>query len=169
MAEMVTGQHYRVMLKTVSTDGKERRRTEYLIIGSSAEDVRARFPYLVDLSDFGRYQIDYVVKDPDRAHVLWSKLERNDASPADINIEREFGTEGFWQQVRGHGGGKRWSVVAKTVCYAKNHGAATKKLSMRLMEGSDHVDVVCEEMGMSDGFANPKDMSVFPRATFVRG
>lgn len=169
MAEMVTGQHYRVMLKTVSKDGTERRKTEYLIIGSSADDVRGRFPYLVDLSDFDRYQIDYVVKDPDKAHVLWSKLEKADPQAPDINIEREFGTEGFWQQVQGVSGGKKWSVVARTVCFAKTHAAAAKKLSTRLREGSDHVDVVCEEVGVSDGFAKAKDMSVFPQATFVRG
>lgn len=163
------GQHYRVLLKTVAKDGTERRTTEYLAVGTSCEDVRGRFPYIVDLSEFDRYNIEYVVKDPERAHVLRSKLEKAEANKPDINIEREFGTQGFWQQVVSTPNGKKWSVVAKTTCFAKTPAAAAKKLAARINEGSDHVEVVTEELSLDDGFAKPKDMSVFNRATFVRG
>lgn len=169
MNQMVMGQHYRVSMKSVSKDGTERRTTEYLVIGSSCEDVKGRFPYIVDLSEFSRYNIEYIVKDPDRVHVLRSKLEISDPNAPDINIEREFGTQGFWQQVSGASNSKKWSVVAKTVCFAKNPRAAASKLALRISEGSGHVDVVTEELALDDGFAKPKDMSVFHRASFVRG
>ncbi len=169
MSNMAMGQHYRVSLKSVSKDGTERRTTEYLVVGTSCEDVRARFSYIVDVGEFDRYKIEYVVKDPDRAHVLRSRLEKAEANTPDINIEREFGTQAFWQQVAGAPNGKKWAVSAKTTCFAKSPVAAAKKLAARINESSDHVEIVTEELALDDGFAKPKDMSVFNRASFVRG
>ncbi len=170
MAEMVTGQLYRVMLTGVCDLTGDTRKTEYLMVGASVGDIQSRFSYVVDVSEYSRWRLDYVTKEPERAHVLWTKVERSAPNPEDITIKREFGSQGFWQEILGHTPDRhKFEVVARTVLFAKNANQATKKLAERLNEGSDHVKIVVEELPTNDGFAKPKDMSVFPRATFVRG
>ncbi len=167
MNEMVLGQMYRVAFTGFSKDNQEVTKTEYLMIGSSIEDIKLKFSYVVDVSDFSRYKFDYVVKEPDRVHILWTKIERTNPAQEDATIQRESGTVGIWQKVEKNG--KKYTVRASTTCFAKSEKHALKKLSTRILGGSETVILSAEEIFSGDGYAKPKDSSMFTSASFVRG
>ena len=169
MSEMVFGQLYRLGFTGFSSANMEVKKVEYLVVGTSIDDVKTRFPYLVDLSEFDRYRIEYCAKEPSRAFVLSTKLEKTTENKPDVVVERAFGTDAFWQNVKNDNKAKKYSVVARTTCFAFSEKSAKNKLSERIKSLSDHVEVVCEELFGGDGFAKPKDMSMFTKATFVRG
>ncbi|PZQ77971.1 MAG: hypothetical protein DI563_02095 [Variovorax paradoxus] len=164
--EMVQGQFYRVGM-TGRTE-TETTTIDCLVIATSVDDCRMRFPYLFDVSDFLFYRIDFIVKEPVKVYVVRSKVERSAPSSPDAVIERDAGSESIWQRV-GITDSKKWEVHAKTTCFAKDQQHAVKKLSERLLGGSERVVCVAEEVSGASGFAKAKDMSVFPKATFVRG
>lgn len=168
MTEMVHGQMYRLMVTGFSKDNAEVTKTEYLMVGASIEDIKSKFSYVVDVSDFSRYRFDYVVKEPGRVLVLSTKIERQNNISEDATIRRDSGTAGVWQEVS-QDIGRKYSVRATTVCFAKDEKHAKKKLSARLLGGSELVTVVTEEVFAGDGYAKPKDVSMFQKASFVRG
>lgn len=55
------------------------------------------------------------------------------------------------------------------MCFARNEKAARAKLTERIASNSDHVKVDIEEVAAFNGFAMPKDTSIFKQADFVRG
>jgi hypothetical protein len=143
--------------------------TEFLIVGGSPDDIRLRFPYLIDLADFERYRLDYIVKEPSRAFTLKTKSERLNASNPDQAIKREDGTLGIFQHVKNDPDAHRYLVHAETTCYAKNEKSAVKKLASRIQSGSENLRISVEEVAANSGFAMPRDQSVFMSASFVRG
>ena len=166
---MAQGQLYRVMITGFSKDNSEITKTEYLMVGLSIDDIKLKFPYVVDVSDFSRYRFEYVVKEPGRCHVLMTKIERKNCNQEDETIVREGGTAGIFQNVVNSPEDKKFCVLAKTVCFAKTEKHAIKKLGQRLFGGSESVIVSAEELAKDDGFAKPRDVSMFPVASFVRG
>jgi len=170
MTEMVTGQLYRIGFTGFSEGNMEITKIEYLVVGASIDDVKTRLPYLIDIAEFDRYRIDYCAKEPSRAFVLSTKLEHTTENKPDVIIDRPFGSDAFWQNIAGKkDAAKKYQVFARTTAYAYSEKAARKKLSERLSQSSEHVEVVCEEIFGGDGYAKPKDQSVFTRASFVRG
>lgn len=99
MTEMVFGQLYRVGFTGFSENNMETTKTDYLIVGNGVEDVKNRLPYLIDVSEFDRYRIDYCAKEPSRAFVLSTKLEKTTENKPDVVVAREFGSDAFWQAV----------------------------------------------------------------------
>ena len=166
MAEMVVGQLYRVGL-TCRAD-TEQCELELLVIASSADDAKAKLPWVYDFSSWSSYRIDYCVKEPGRCTVLRLKFKRVEENSPDVVINREEGSVGVWQSP-GHQAGKKWQVIAKTVCYAKDGDHAAKKLAERITGGSQNVVWVSDELSVASGYAQAKDVSHFERATFVRG
>ncbi len=173
MTQMVFGQLYRVGFTGFSDNNTETTKIDYLIVGNSVEDIKNRLPYLIDVAEFDRYRIDYCVKEPSRAFVLSTKLEKSKENKPDVIIAREFGSDAFWQSISttkpGKEAAKKYEIVARTTAFAYSEKAARKKLSERLASMSEHVEVVCEELFAGDGFAKAKDVSMFKAASFVRG
>lgn len=171
--QMVFGQLYRVGFTGFSENNMETTKTDYLIVGNGIDDVKNRLPYLIDVSEFDRYRIDYCVKEPSRAFVLSTKLEKSTENKPDVVVAREFGSEAFWQAVSTtkpcKNPAKKYEIFARTVAFAFSEKAARKKLADRLASMSEHIEVVCEEVFSGDGYAKPKDVSVYKKATFVRG
>ena len=118
----VFGQLYRVGFTGVSENNTETTKTDYLIVGNSIEDVKNRLPYLIDVSEFDRYRIDYCAKEPSRAFVLSTKLEKSAEIKPDVVISREFGSDGFWQQIsvekQGKEKAKKYEVFFCTSAFA---------------------------------------------------
>ena len=166
MAEMIQGQLYRVQVTSVRAD--ETYHTDYLIVGNGTDDINLRFQYIVDVSGFDRYKITSIAKEA-KAYVLREKLEKLKPNAPDITIDREFGSASFWQVVAGKPDSKKFEVTAQTTVYAKDCKHAIKKLSERLAAGSEHVIAVAEEVATASGFSVAKDMSMYPKASFVRG
>jgi hypothetical protein len=169
MAEMVTGQFYRVMFWGRSDANREIVQTEFLMIGTSPDDVRMRFPYVVDLSEFSRYRLDYVVKEPGRSYILSTKVEVCNPDEPDENIKRPSGTQAIYNTPPQPSSARKFSVIARTTCFASDTKHAEKKLVARIASRTENVTIECDELPVSDGFAKPKDVSVFKRASFVRG
>jgi len=166
VAEMITGQLYRVGLTCIAAH--ERCTVELLLIAANNEDAKARVPWVYDLSDFSSYRIDFTAKEPGRCSVLKQTYKRTPETEPDANVLRDEGSQGFFTKPPSEAG-KKWSVVARTVCYAKDGAHAAKKLAQRIDGGSDMVQWVSEELHASSPFATARDTSMFPKATFVRG
>lgn len=164
--EMISGQLYRVGYTGRSDD--EVSTVECLMVAASAEDAKTRFPYVVDLSEFASYRIDYVAKEPGRTYVTRLKTERVQVSDPDAVVRRSEGSQMVWQAAPSNDG-RKWDVFAKTTCYAKNEKDAQRKLSIRLQGGSERVEVVVSEVATASGFAVARDVSMYERASFVRG
>lgn len=165
-SEMVTGQIYRVgftgrMENEIAT-------VECLMVATSVDDAKTRFPWSIDLSDYKSYRLDYVAKEPGRVCIIKTKIERQSQEQADATIERPEGSQSVWQKLQMHDG-RRWQVTAQTTCYAKSEKSAQKKLAERILGGSENVKCVAEEMAVASGFAAARDVSMFECATFVRG
>jgi len=170
LAEMVTGQLYRVGLTCMAPH--QRGTVELLIVASSVDDAKAKVPWVFDLSDWTEYRVDYTAKEPGRCYVIKLTHKRAPENEPDVNVKRDqgsqgSGSQGFQQTPPPQG--KKWSVVARTTCYAKDGDHAVKKLAQRVSGGSDFVQWAAEEVANASGFATAKDMSMFPRAHFVRG
>jgi hypothetical protein len=86
----------------------------------------------------------------------------------DIVIDRPEGTQSVWQNVP-NADGPRFLVHATTTCFAKNEDHARRKLIDRLSGGSERVTWSAEQLGDPSGYATARDVSVFKRASFVRG
>ena len=166
MAEMVAGQLYRVGM-TCRADN-EHCELELLVVASSAEDAKAKLPWVYDFSSWNSFRVDYCATEPGRCAVMRMKFKRVEENAPDAVINRDEGSVGVWQKP-GQQAGKKWQVVAKTVCFAKDESHAAKKLAERITGGSENVVWVSEELSVSSGFAQARDVSHFERATFVRG
>lgn len=164
--EMVTGQIYRLGF-TGRMEG-EIATVECLMVATSVDDAKTRFPWALDLGEYSSYRIDYVAKEPGRACIVKTKIERVNQEKPDASIERNDGSQSVWQKLLPNSG-KKWQVTAQTTCFAKNPMAAQKKLAERILGGSESVKCVAEEMSTSSGFAVARDTSMYERATFVRG
>lgn len=167
MAEMVQGQLYRVGMTCIAPN--ERCEVELLVVAANNEDAKAKLPWVYDLSDFSSYRVDFTVKEPGRCAVLKQAFKRTPENEPDINVQRPDGTQPHFQKVPSEVVGKKWSVIARTVCYAKDGHSAVKKLSKRIESGSDFVQWASEELAESSPYATARDTSVFPAASFVRG
>ena len=163
---MVQGQLYRVGY-TGRSEG-EIWTIECLIVAASADDARTRFPYIVDLSEFSSYRVDYIAKEPGRAYQTRAKVERSPVDSPDAVIKRPEGSASMWQQVAAMES-KKWEVYARTTCFAKNPIDAQRKLSQRLSGGSERVECVASELAPQSGYAEARDMSMFGKASFVQG
>lgn len=166
MKEMVMGQFYRIALTGVHDD--ETTTTECLVIATSEDDARLRIPYAYDLSDFSRYRVDWVLKEPSRAFVIRSTTNRAPKEQPAAVIKRIDGSQDIWQNVRTLDR-KKWQVYARTVVFAKDEKQAQKKLAERLEGNNESVQWSAEEISAGSAFAQAKDVSMFRRAHFVRG
>ncbi len=164
--EILAGQLYRVGYTGRSSE--EVATVECIMVAASADDAKTRFPYVVDLSDFDSYRIDYVAKEPGRVYVASIRTERVGESSPDAVIKRSEGSQSVWQRAS-IGDGRKWEVHAKTTCFAKNEKDAQRKLALRLQGGSERVQVAASEIAVHSGFATARDTSMFEHASFVRG
>jgi hypothetical protein len=164
--QLIQGQFYRIGY--TGRNDAEIATVDCLVIASSIEDAKSRFPYIVDLSEYTSYRIDYVVKEPGRSYQVRMKIERSPIEHPDACIKRNEGSQSVWQKLDAING-KKWEVYARTTCFAKSPIHAQRKLAERLSGGSERVECVATEVAASSGFATAKDMSMFDRASFVRG
>ena len=164
--EMVNGQIYRVGFTGRSEC--EITTVECLLVATSTENAKLRFPYVIDLSEFTSYRIDYVAKEPGRAYIIKRKIEKVSQENPDAVVKRNEGSFSVWQSLPATNG-KKWQVNAMTTCFAKNEKDAIRKLSERISGGSENVLCVAEELAVKSGFAVAKDVSMFNKASFVRG
>lgn len=164
---MIQGQLYRVSL--TGRSGTELTTVVFITVGNNPSDLLAKVPYLYDLSDFDSYRVDYVEKCQGRIHVVSSKVSFAADDKADAIIKRHEGTQGIWQKTGQTTDSRKWLVNAVTTCFAKDEKHALKKLKERIDGGSERVVTVAEEVPCTSGLAVAKDVSIFDRATFVRG
>lgn len=137
-----------------------------LLVAMNEEDALLKFPWVVDLSEFGEYQITSCDKQSGRVITLSHKERRVPHEEPDANIKRETGTDPVWQKVFGEPKHK-YVCIASTTCYAKNMVHAEEKLRKRLADGVESVKYQIEEVAIDSGFAMPKDQSVFTRAHII--
>jgi hypothetical protein len=163
---MVTGQLYRVGVTCISPN--ERCTMELLLVAASNEDAKARLPWLYDFVGWTSYRVDWTVKEPGRCVALKTKFERTPENEPDASIARPEGTQAMFQKVA-VAAGKKYEVKAQTVLYAKSPDHARRKLAERVDGGSEFVRYSIEELAEASAYAVARDVSVFPRATFVRG
>lgn len=164
--EMICGQLYRVGF-TGRGDG-ETSTVECLIVATSVEDAKLRFPYTVDLSEYASYRLDYVAKEPGRAYIIRLKTERVSQDSPDAVISRQEGSQSVWNKV-GQIDGRKYQVNAQVTLYAKSERIAQRKLGERLIAGNETVKCVVEEVSAPSGYAVARDVSMYERASFVRG
>lgn len=164
---IVHGQLYRVGI--TGRTANEKIEEEIVFVATSSEDVRARFPWVYDLSGFVWYRIDWIAKEPGRHLSLRIKTEPIDPADPDANIERQDGTQAVFQRVYVESTGTRYECVARSILYAKDAAHAKKKLASRIDSGSESVSYAIDALPASSPYAAPRDVSVFKRAHFVRG
>ncbi len=170
MSNQIAGQLYRVFVLVRSESRRERGEVEYICVGASEDDVRDRFKWIADLSDWDGFEIRAVAKEPQRSVMLRMRSTKTPESQPDAVIERDGGSEAVYQNsLTTPIPGKKYRVSGVTTCFARSEGVARRKLAERILEGSDHVTIEAEEVSAGSGFAMPKDTSVFRRASFVRG
>ena len=168
---IVQGQIYRVQITGHKIDdGKTLvTKNEYAIIGNSTDDVRLKFAYVVDVSAFDHYRIDFVVREPDRCCLLRHSAEWVSHESPDAVIQRSDGTETVWQKPVIDAAARKFLVHARTTCYASDEKHARKKLKKRVIDNEELIEFAVEELCVSDGFAHAKDTSMFPRAHIIGG
>lgn len=163
---MITGQLYRVGVTCMAAH--ERCTMELLLVASSNEDAKARLPWVYDFVGWQGYRIDWTAKEPGRCVALKTKFERTPENEPDAAIARPDGTQAMFQKVP-VAASKKYEAKAQTVLYAKSPEHARKKLAERIDGGSEFVRYSIEELAEVSAYAVARDVSVFPRATFVRG
>lgn len=166
MAEMTIGQMFRIGLTCLAEH--ERCELELVLVANSAEDAKTKLPWVFDFSDWSSYRIDWTVKEPGRCRVLKQKFERIPENEPDSVIKRDDGSQAMFQRV-GEQGGKKYEIKAQTVLYAKSPDAAKKKIASRILGGSELINYQIEEVAAPSSYATARDVSVFKRASFVRG
>lgn len=168
---IVQGQIYRVQ---ITGHKREEERTlvtknEYAIIGNSTDDVRLKFAYVVDVSAFDHYRIDFVVREPDRCCLLRHSYEWVSHESPDAVIQRAEGTDTVWQKPVIDSAARKFLIHARTTCYASDEKHARKKLKKRVVDNEELIEFAIEELCVADGFAHAKDTSMFPRAHVIGG
>lgn len=163
---MLAGQLYRVGVTCVSPH--ERCAMELLMVAASNDDAKDRLPWVYDFSGWASYRVDWTVKEPSRCVALKTKFERTPENEPDASVKRPEGTQPMFQKAP-PSGGKRYQASAQAVLYAKNPDHARRKLAERIDGGSESVRYNIEELPEASAYAAARDVSVFTRATFVRG
>ena len=164
--QMICGQLYRVGI--TCRNAHEICTMELLLVADNNEDAKQRLPWIYDFGGWAGYRVDWTVKEPTRCVVLKTKFERTPENEPDQNVKRESGTQALFQRIP-VAGGKKYEVKAQTVLYAKSPDKARQKLAERISGGSEFVKFQIEELADASGYAVARDVSVFPRASFVRG
>ena len=164
--EVISGQLYRVGVTSIAPH--ERCCMDLLVVASSAQDAKDRLPWIQDLSEWTSYRIDSVAKEPQRCVVLKMKFERVPENEPDASIERREGSQPVFQRVSEPTGDK-YRVTAHSVLYAKNPDHAKRKLAQRIEGGSEFVKFQVEAVAAPSAYATARDVSMFPRASIVRG
>lgn len=163
---MIAGQLYRVGVTCIGQH--ERCAMELVLVADSNDDAKMRLPWVYDFSEWTSYRVDWTVKEPSRCIAVRMKFERTPENEPDANIKREDGTAGVFQQAP-KPSVKKYDVKATSVLYAKNPDHARRKLAERIDGGSEFVRFQIEEIAAASGYAAARDVSVFPRASIVRG
>jgi hypothetical protein len=141
---------------------------EIVLVAVNDEDAFAKFPWVVDLAEFDEYAITSCEKQKGRCITVSHKERYVPHEEPDKNIKRELGTDQVWQRVFGDvDQTHKYVVVASTTCYAKNMLAAEEKMRRRLADGSATVRYTTEEVFSGDGFAKPKDQTIYPQARII--
>lgn len=162
----MSGQLYRVGVTCISPH--ERCLMELILVASDNDDAKIRLPYVYDFSEWQSYRVDWTVKEPSRCVAIKTRFQRTPENEPDKSIERVDGSQGIFQAVKLKEG-KKYDVKAATVLFAKSPEHARKKLAERINGGSEFVMFSIDEMAEASGFATAKDVSMFNRASFVRG
>jgi len=155
---IVTGQIYRVQLTS---------KNEYAVVGTSVEDVRLKFTFVVDVSAFDRYRIDSVAKESDRCCLLRHASEWVESQVPDGVINRLDGTASVFQKVEIDSTAKKYSVYAKTICFANDEKQAIRKFRRRTEDDDKLIEFSVEELFAGDGLAHARDISMFPTAKII--
>ncbi|EXI76516.1 MAG TPA: hypothetical protein PK440_00655 [Candidatus Accumulibacter phosphatis] len=166
---VVQGQIYRVMVtgKAMAPDGLIIIRNEYAVIGTSADEVRAKLTYVIDVSEYCEYLVDYVVKESGRACLLRHHAELVRQEAPDAVIRRKNGSDAVWQKTVVNPSDRRFVVHCATACFASNAEHAKKKFKRRARESEELLQFSIEEVPVSDGLARAKDVSIFPKARLI--
>lgn len=170
MSVQIAGQMFRVFVAVRSEERRERGEAEFLCVGATEEDVRQRFKWISDLSEWDGFEIKAIAKEPQRSVMLRMRSIKTPESHPDAVIDRDGSSESIYQgRLARPIPGKKYRVSGATTCFARDEGVARRKLAERILQGSEHVSIDVEEVSAGSGFAAPKDMSVYRRASFVRG
>lgn len=163
------GQIYRVGLTGVTREPQRTliTKNELAIIGLSAEDVRLKFTYVVDVSMFDEYRLDFVVREPERACLIRHHAEWVAHDSPDAVLKRDRQTEGVFQKVSVAEKARKFVVHAVTTLFAADEQHAKKKMKKRTAENEELIEFLVEEVAVKDGYASAKDTSVFPLATVI--
>jgi hypothetical protein len=164
---MCLGQLYRVDVTTHTRDGDNMIvcDQQIIMIGLNEQDVSDKFKWVVAM-DADSYRINGITKEAHRYLVTSSKEKTVRPTDSDAVIERRQETQNLWQKI-GKAPGRKFTVTASTVCFAYDDSHARQKLARRVDQQSDTVEYSVEELYVGDGYAKPRDVSVFPRAHII--